>query len=259
MLKAEKILVLILLFSFSSAGKLFGEHSFSKKEEIKILQQEFAERIGNTVKIEAAYRNGIFQDALRRISAAGLEESQYFLYADRNPNRQLLFVFFFDGENKEIIEIGRSKISTGNPQRKGDYFFTPVGVFRNTVENSSYRALGTKNEQGWRGLGEKGSRVWDFGWQRSYKIINNTRVFIDIRLLLHATDPDFGEQRLGEQDSKGCIRISGSLNKFLDHFGIIDKDYEKKRHWSLEENRKPVLYQGEYLLVGDSDEFKEGG
>ena len=79
-------------------------------------------------------------------------------------------------------------------------------------------------------------------------------MFIDIRLLLHATDPDFGEQRLGNPDSKGCIRISGELNEFLDHFGIIDKDYEKHKYWSLKKDREPVFYQGEYLLVGDSSE-----
>ncbi|MDD5071560.1 MAG: murein L,D-transpeptidase [Patescibacteria group bacterium] len=222
-----------------------------------MLQTEFAERIGNRAEIDSDYQNEIIQDALRRFAAADIKESQYFLYADRNSERQLIFVCFFDYDSKEIVEIGREKISTGNPQRKGDYFFTPTGIFKNTVKNSSYRALGTKNEQGWRGLGEKGSRVWDFGWQRSYKIINGAKMFIDIRLLLHATDPDFGEQRLGERDSKGCIRISGNLNRFLDHFGIIDKDYEKQRHWSLEKSRNPVFYQGEYLLVGDSGEFAE--
>jgi len=259
MFKSEKTAALILLFLFLSTGKVSGEYLSLKKEEIRMLRQEFAGRIGNVVEVEPAYRNGIFQDALSRFAAAGINESQYFLYADRHPKRQLIFVCFFDHENKEIVEIGRDKISTGNPQRKGDYFFTPTGIFKNTIENSSYRALGTKNEQGWRGLGEKGSRVWDFGWQRSYKIVNNVKMYIDIRLLLHATDPDLGEQRLGGQDSKGCIRISGNLNKFLDYFGIIDKDYEKRQHWSLKKDRQPVSYQGEYLLVGDSGEFKEGG
>ena len=230
-----------------------------KDKEIKMLREEFIKRIGNTVEGELDYQNEIFQNALKKLLAAGINENQYFLYVDRNPERQLIFVCFFDKENKKIIEIGRDKISTGNPQRKGDYFFTPTGIFRNTVEISNYRALGTKNEQGWRGLGEKGSRVWDFGWQRSYKIVNNIKIFIDIRLLLHATDPDFGEQRLGEPDSKGCIRISGNLNKFLDYFGIIDRDYEKHNHWLLKKDREPVFYQGEYLLVGDSSEFKEGG
>lgn len=243
------------MFLVFSVEKLSGEDLSLRDKEIEMLREEFIKRIGNTVEVEQDYYYKIFQDALRRLLAVDINENQYFLYVDRNPERQLIFVCFFGKENKKIIEIGRDKISTGNPQRKGDYFFTPTGIFRNTVENPNYRALGTKNEQGWRGLGEKGSRVWDFGWQRSYKIVNNKKIFIDIRLLMHATDPDFGEQRLGEPDSKGCLRISGNLNKFLDHFGIIDRDYEKLNHWLLKKDREPVFYQGEYLLVGDSSEF----
>jgi len=254
MLRTGKILVLILLLLVFSVRELSGEYPSLRDKEIEMLQEEFIKRIGNTIEVELNYQNEIFQDALKRLLAVSINESQYFLYVDRSPKRQLIFVCFFDKENKEIIEIGRDKVSTGNPQRKGDYFFTPTGIFRNTIENPDYRALGTKNEQGWRGLGEKGSRVWDFGWQRSYKIVNNVKMFIDIRLLLHATDPDFGEQRLGNPDSKGCIRISGELNEFLDHFGIIDKDYEKHKYWSLKKDREPVFYQGEYLLVGDSSE-----
>jgi hypothetical protein len=254
--KMRRISLFAILFLLLLPKEFFGEASSLEREEIRMLQKEFAERIGDTIEIDPDYQSGIIRDALKRFMAAGIKENQYFLYADRNSVRQFIFVCFFNNDSKEIIEIGRDKISTGNPQRKGDYFFTPTGIFRNTVKNSSYRALGTKNEQGWRGLGEKGSRVWDFGWQRSYKIVNGVKMFIDIRLLLHATDPDFGEQRLGEQDSKGCIRISGNLNKFLDHFGIIDKEYEKRRHWSLGKNRSPVFYQGEYLLVGDSGEFE---
>lgn len=255
MFKTGKILILILLFLIFSVEKLSGEYLSLKDEEIKMLQEEFIKRIGNTVEVEQDYQNKIFQDALKKFLAVDINENQYFLYVDRNPERQLIFVCFFDSENKEIIEIGGDKISTGNPQRKGDYFFTPTGIFRNTVKTPNYRALGAKNEQGWRGLGKKGSRVWDFGWQRSYKIVNNIKIFIDIRILIHATDPDFGEQRLGRPDSKGCIRISGKLNEFLDHFGIIDRDYEKHNHWLLIKDRQPVFYQGEYLLVEDSSEF----
>jgi len=255
MFKTGKMLILILLFLVFSIKEPSGEYLSLKDEEIEMLQGEFIKRIGNTVEVERDYQDKIFQDALRKLLTADISENQYFLYVDRNPERQLIFVCFFDSENKKIVGIGRDKTSTGNPQRKGNYFFTPTGIFRNTVEVPNYRALGTKNEQGWRGLGEKGSRVWDFGWQRSYKIVNNIKIFIDIRLLMHATDPDFGEQRLGKPDSRGCLRISGNLNKFFDHFGIIDKDYERRNHRLLMKNREPVFCQGEYLLVGDSSEF----
>ncbi|HUV80947.1 MAG TPA: hypothetical protein VMW21_00270, partial [Patescibacteria group bacterium] len=128
MFKSEKTAALILLFLFLSTGKVSGEYLSLKKEEIRMLRQEFTGRIGNVVEVEPAYRNGIFQDVLSRFAAAGINKSQYFLYADREPKRQLIFVCFFDHENKEIVEIGRDKISTGNPQRKGDYFFTPTGI-----------------------------------------------------------------------------------------------------------------------------------
>ena len=60
--------------------------------------------------------------------------------------------------------IGGSKVSTGQSGRRG-YFITPMGVFLHTDGILDYRALGTYNENHIRGLGLKGMRVWDFGWQ----------------------------------------------------------------------------------------------
>lgn len=229
--------------------------SFRSEMGIRCLRNEFIKEVGSQIEIDSNYQSEIFQDALNRIEEAKIDQDQYFLYVDRNPEKQIIFVCFYDSKNKIIKEVGRDKVSTGNPKKGKDYFITPVGVFRNTVKNGSYRALGTKNKQGWRGLGKKGARAWDFGWQKGYKTINS-RNYIFIRLLLHATDPDYGEQRLGKPDSKGCIRISGKLNEFLDKFGIIDRDYEKNKHWVLRKDRRPVLYQGEYLIVGDSGQKK---
>lgn len=256
MFKLGKILILILLFLVFLIEELSGDYLALRDKEIEMLRNEFIKRIENIIELNEGYQNKIFQAAVKRLSEVNVSGDQYFLYVDRSPERQIIFVCFFDSKNKRIIEIGRDKISTGNPYRKGNYFFTPTGIFRNTVEIPGYRALGTENEEGWRGLGKKGSRVWDFGWQKSYKIISNRKKFFNIRLLMHATDPDYGEKRLGEPDSKGCIRISGKLNEFLDHFGIIDKDYERHNHWLLKKDREAVFYQGEYLLVGDSNEFK---
>ena len=78
-----------------------------------------------------------------------------------------------------------------------------------------------------------------------------------MRLLMHATDPDRGEQRLGRTDSKGCVRISHSLNRFLDTYAILDSHYEqwaktKPDSWLLRKDRQPVLYPGKYLVIGDS-------
>ena len=46
-----------------------------------------------------------------------------------------------------------------------------------------------------------------------------------MRLQMHATDADRLEPLLGSARSKGCIRIPASLNRLLDHFGLLDADY----------------------------------
>ena len=45
-------------------------------------------------------------------------------------------------------------------------------------------------------------------------------------LLMHATDPDYLEQRLGRPASKGCVRVPAAMNRFLDVHGVLDADYE---------------------------------
>lgn len=49
----------------------------------------------------------------------------------------------------------------------------------------------------------------------------------NIRLLLHATDPDYLEHRRGRPASKGCVRIPAAMNRFLDRHGVLDADYER--------------------------------
>ncbi len=223
-------------------------------EEVQRIQAIFNETVGGEVVLDIDYLNQISQDAAWRFLSLDEEvrQSQYFLYVDRNPSKQIAFVGFFNVLDGSVAIVGLDKISSGNDGRKG-FFITPTGVFKNSPENIGYRALGTKNSQGWRGLGAKGSRVWDFGWQKTRK--NGEERLI--RLLVHATDPDFGEKRLGKIDSKGCIRISGKLNWFLDHYGLLDREYEaqkddKRFSWMLKAIRQPVLFAGQYLVVGDS-------
>lgn len=225
----------------------------ASEPEVEKLQAEFEKIVGFKLTPEEGYLRLVLEDAIGKIlNIRENGQSQYFIYVDRNPEKQIILVCFFDSARKNIVVIGADKVSTGNQERRG-HFITPVGVFEHTIKNGGYRALGTKNDKGWRGLGVKGSRVWDFGWQKTPK--DNREV--EIRLLLHATDPVFGEKRLGKVDSKGCIRVSGKLNKFLDHYGILDKDYDEQKHlkeisWLLRTNREPVIYGGKYLLIGDS-------
>ncbi len=225
-------------------------------EEVQKMRAIFNETVGGEVAADTDYLNQLSQDAARKFLSLSEETklSQYFLYVDRNPSKQIAFVGFFNATDGNVAIIGLDKISSGNEKRKG-FFITPIGVFRNSPDFISYRALGTKNEKGWRGLGTKGSRVWDFGWQKTTK--NGEERMI--RFLLHATDPIFGEKRLGKIDSKGCIRISGKFNQFLDHHGLLDREYEaqkdKKRiSWIFKSNREPALFAGQYLLIGDSSQ-----
>ncbi len=89
-----------------------------------------------------------------------------------------------------------------------------------------WRAEGTFNENDIRGLGVKGMGVWDFGWQTATKGWG-TGESGDIRLLLHATDPDYLERPIGQPASKGCVRIPAAMNRFLDQYGVLDADYER--------------------------------
>ncbi len=138
-----------------------------------------------------------------------------------------------------------------------DYFITPLGVFAHTLHNKDYRAEGTRNGFGIRGLGRKGMRVYDFGWvlgERSW----GRGGFSPMRLLLHATDPDYLEPQLGVAMSKGCIRIPATLNTFIDSYGLLDADYEQalmagKKLWVIRPDRTPTPWPGRYLVVVDSD------
>ena len=69
--------------------------------------------------------------------------------------------------------------------------------------------------------------MWDFGWQSAIKGWTTDHEWGEIRLLLHATDPDHLEPRLGRPASQGCIRISAAMNRFLDRYGVLDADYEQ--------------------------------
>jgi hypothetical protein len=230
-----------------------------EEDEIFLMKERFLEMVGNKPKvIDEQYCERMADEVIQRFKERNIVGKQYLVFVDRNPKKQLIFVLFFDGQR--VIEIGRDRVSTGNPRKGKDYFLTPTGIFENSLENFGYRALGTKNEKGWRGLGKKGARVWDFGWQKTEKFLQGKKQQFVIRLLMHATDPNFGEPRLGNVDSKGCVRISGKLNEFLDRFGILDRDYEENNHkkstqWLLRKDREPVDYPGKYLIVSDSSQW----
>lgn len=187
-------------------------------------------------------------------SVPGLYETQYVLLVDRAPAVQAAFLYWI-GSGGEARLLGAAPVSTGLPGRF-DHFVTPTGVFAHLTANPDYRALGTRNAQGIRGYGERGMRVFDFGWQQAAKGWGSKGIST-MRLQMHATDPDRLEQRLGSAQSKGCIRIPASLNRFLDVHGILDADYRAADAAGV---RLPVPmpvgdadHPGRFLVVMDSE------
>lgn len=237
-----------LAVALVSAGIVYAD-------PLQSAQTLFEREVGG-VSIDAAYRVTIERHAERLIHASRMPgSSQFFLLVDRNHSAQKAFLAFYDAERSTVAVVGGDRASTGNPRRRG-HFETPVGVFENTPANMSYRALGTRNKDGWRGFGVKGMRVWDLGWQRTVKGRGEP---MDIRMLVHATDPGLGEKRLGTVQSKGCIRLTERFNRFLDHYGILDREYEgnvRARHVLLPK-REPVPLAGKFVVVIDSGASSE--
>lgn len=191
--------------------------------------------------------------ALQRAGAA-LAVPQYVAVVDRSPQVQAILLYWFPtGEAASLI--GASPVSTGRVGQF-DHFETPLGVFDHSTANPDFRAEGTVNAVGFRGYGAKGMRVYDLGWQQATRGWGKGGQST-MRLQMHATDPVFAEPRLGSVQSKGCIRIPATLNRLLDHFGVLDADYasataDGKPRWVLKDDRQPIADAGRYLVVVDS-------
>jgi hypothetical protein len=201
----------------------------------------------------ATYWQGLAQAAW---TAGGhvITADQAVIVVNRNPKAQAAAVMIAHPQGAWTL-IGVSPVSTGQAGRK-KHFITPTGVFAHDGSIMDYRALGTKNENGIRGIGAKGSRVWDFGWQQAQAGWIKTPEVRTMRMAMHATDPDYLEQRLGHPASEGCIRIGAGLNKFIDHFGLLDQVYWEQAPTSkairalLPKDAQPTL-AGRYLIVVD--------
>jgi hypothetical protein len=58
-------------------------------------------------------------------------------------------------------------------------------------------------------------------------------------------------------ESEGCIRIPASLNVFIDHYGILDADYERAMKLGQEfsvllDTREPTPWSGKFMVVVDT-------
>ncbi len=222
---------------------------------VSTFEQEVDRRLSPPQEAQALYAQ-LLEGSLA-IAGAQITSSQYILVLDRNPNVQAIFLYWMDtlDTTDRYHFIGAAPASTGKPGRY-EHFITPLGVFAHTLENLDYRAEGTRNKLGLRGLGRKGMRVYDFGWVEAERGWGRGGQS-PMRLLLHATDPDRLEKSLGKTSSKGCVRIPATLNTFIDHYGLLDAEYDQAlaegmKFWVLRPDRVPTQWPGRYLVVVDS-------
>ena len=227
--------------------------------EVARLRGDLAREVPRAIMPEASSDAVWIALAERQLGASSvtIDYAQLLVVVDRNPARQELRILLAQPANQPWYVIGGSKVSTGQAARRG-YFITPTGVFAHQSDILDYRALGTFNENHIRGLGLKGMRVWDFGWQTARKGWLADDDTAEIRLQMHATDPDYLEQRLGRPASQGCIRVPARMNRFLDFHGVLDADYERAAGDDarfaaiLLPEREPTKLAGDLLVVVDS-------
>ena len=188
--------------------------------------------------------------------AAGHVEApaQIVLLVDRSAQVQAAFVMLHT-EAGSWLMLGATRVSTGKVG-SFDHFLTPLGVFPHTLDNPDFRAEGTLNENHIRGYGRRGMRVFDFGWQQAQRGWGSGAVS-QMRLQMHATDPNVLEARLGTVASEGCIRIPATLNTFIDMHGLLDAQYEEaiaagRNLWVLRPARQAITTPGRFMVIVDS-------
>ena len=233
-----------------------GRLSAADTEDGRKLAPSFEQQVTRKLTIPAAEQQHYAQLLTSALDDASLSKlrSQYLLLVDRNPYVQAAMIFWKSPEGGFDL-IGATPVSTGRPGRY-EHFLTPVGVFEHRTSNMDFRAKGTPNRFGIRGYGVAGRRIFDFGWVRAPKGWGD-HTLSRLRLQVHATDPVHLESRLGTPQSEGCVRTTASFNEFLDHYGILDGDYEQaaargERLSVLSSDREPTPWSGRYLVVVDS-------
>ena len=220
------------------------------------LAAEFQSEVAPRLAIPETERSGYAVRLQKALDSAKvtLASTQYVVLVDRNPKVQAALVYW-GPVNGGWKLVGATPVSTGRPGRY-EHFTTPLGVFDHTPANPDFRALGTKNELGFRGYGVKGMRIYDFGWVPAPRGWGNGAMGV-LRFQMHATDPVLAAPLFGTPRSEGCVRIPAPLNAFIDHHGLIDAAYDQATDDGanprvLAADRAPTLSPGRYLVVVDS-------
>jgi len=222
------------------------------------MRKSFARDVNRRLRVPLADQRAYGE----RLQAALEEENlgalagEFVILVDRSANVQALFIYFRALPGEPWQMIGASPVATGRPG-EFDHFLTPLGVFAHTPQNMDFRAEGTMNQNGIRGYGRRDMRIYDLGWvdgERGW----GKGGYSQMRFQMHATDPDRLEPLLGIRHSKGCVRIPATLNAFIDHYGIIDAEYQAlvdsgKSLWVLHSDREITPWAGRFIVVIDSE------
>jgi hypothetical protein len=227
-------------------------------EDGTLLARVYDQQVDRRLKIPENEQCSYAELLVKNLASVASNEAQYVVIVDRNKFVQAVMIYWMS-RGGIFHFIGASPVSTGKPGRF-EHFVTPTGVFEHTIDNLDFLSQGTPNEFGMRGYGRKGMRVYDFGWQiaqRGWGDGGEGR----LRLQMHATDPNRLEEKLGTPQSKGCIRIPATLNAFIDHYGILDGDYEKAMatgitFWVLPKTRQATPWSGRFLVIVDTRRIK---
>ena len=227
--------------------------STSRTSTLAALRTAFAQRVVKPTAPDPARLNQLLEAARATFALADRvwPADEMFLLVDRHPQSQEAIVALALAGHTWAV-IGGASVSTGRPGRF-DYYCTPTGVFEHGVATGSFRAEGTFNDNGIRGYGLAGMRIFDLGWVSAIKGWGSGGVNT-IRLQVHATDPVL-EQRLGQPASKGCIRVDSGLNRFLDQYGVLDAGFEAsfretgERPWFWLADRTPTPWSGRWVVV----------
>ncbi len=208
-----------------------------------------------------AYRDQIRTDALNRLRAAGGRSVHQSIFRLRRPQSD---------HPDHFPGLLRRSRPDRPAARRGFHLFGQAAPGRGFVPDPGRRLRKRAGQLGLPGPGhEKQQRLARAGRPRQpsvgFRLPTGPRQFrqgvydSQMRLLMHATDPDHGEPRLGGPDSKGCVRISAAANAFLDRRGILDRHYEAlagaetdRDLWLLRADRDVTPHSGSYLVVGDS-------
>jgi hypothetical protein len=251
-----------LHFASYAAPAPIGETSLSPgmaATDADLIAAAMARAVPDPVSLSAERQEALVSLA-RQMAAEDhlfIRQPQLVLIVDRAPQAQLLAMTLAEPDGGWRI-LGTRHVSTGKPGRL-QHFKTPVGVLLNDGSEIGYRAQGTFNQYHIRGLGVKGMRVWDFGWQTTddWRTPDATMA---VRVEMHATDPNVLEARIGRADSEGCVRLPDSLNRFLDRHGIIDAAIERLGDTDsgyralLSPELDPTPLAGDAVIVVDSSE-----